>query len=139
MKPEYIIIHHSHTADTQTASWPAIRQFHLSNGWQDIGYQFGLEDLRGSVEILMGRFMDEPGAHCVGYNSKSIGICLVGNFDAAEPSKEIWDKAINLVRNLQRLFSIQRKNVLGHRETGAPKTCPGSKFDMDKFRRDCNA
>jgi hypothetical protein len=31
------------------------------------------------------------------------------------------------------LFS-EYDNILGHRETGAKKTCPGSKIDMDAFR-----
>jgi N-acetylmuramoyl-L-alanine amidase len=129
-----IILHHSLTKDSETVSWGAIRNFHINtNGFRDIGYHFGIENLRGQTEILMGRMTDQVGAHCAGHNTGSIGICFVGNFDIAPPPEESWNKGIELCRYLMRNFTIT--DVLGHVELNPNKSCPGKLFDLDKFRR----
>ena len=159
MKPTHIILHHSATADGRTFSWPAIRGYHTSwraNGrtvdksavphlraagiqveapWRDIGYHFGIELIDKSVEILVGRMMDEAGAHCVGMNDKSLGLCFMGNYDLVAPPREYWDAGIRLVSTLMRAFGIIAEKVDGHRKY-ANKTCPGRMFDLEKFRNE---
>ncbi len=131
---DIIILHHSLTNDSETVSWGAIRNYHKSLGWRDIGYHFGIENLRGQTEILMGRMTDKIGSHCKGHNTGSIGICFIGNFDIVEPPIESWIMGIKLVRFLKRAYKI--KEILGHTEINPHKTCPGKKFDLDKFRRE---
>lgn len=135
MQPNRIILHHSLTKDSETVSWGAIRNYHINNnGWFGIGYHFGIEDLRGQIEILMGRFPDQQGAHCRGNNADSIGICFVGNFDIEPPSEIVWKKGIMLCKYLMEVLHIQ--TVQGHRELDPRKTCPGRLFDLDKFRKE---
>ena len=136
MTPKNIIIHHSLTRDGLTVSWDDIRRYHIEvNGWRDIGYHFGIEliDSTGNYEILLGRFPNERGAHCIPRNHDSIGICLIGNFDLAPPEKEQWDKAVSLCDWLCETYHIER--ILGHGEAD-DRSCPGRYFDMDKFRLD---
>lgn len=137
MKPTNIIIHHSATKDGKTLSWQAIRKYHKSLGWTDIGYHFGIENVNGEIEILMGRMIDKNGAHCrqEGMNGKSIGICLVGNFDIKEVPKNQWNVAINLVASLCVTLKISIGNIHPHHKF-ANKTCPGTTFDMVKFKKD---
>lgn len=123
MMPTHIIIHHSLTADSGSVSWDAIRRFHTSwryNGrivspeegehlkeigkhvtapWRDIGYHWGIERVGDKYEVLPGRPECERGAHCAAYNmnASSIGICLVGNFDVADPPERQLSAAIDLV------------------------------------------
>jgi hypothetical protein len=40
-----------------------------------------------------------------------------------------------LCRDIMARYNISVNNILGHRETGANKTCPGKNFDMDAFRK----
>jgi N-acetylmuramoyl-L-alanine amidase len=132
----YIMLHHSLTEDGKTVSWQAIRKFHIeTNHWADIGYHFGIELINDQYEILIGRPLDHEGAHCVGMNSKALGICFVGNFDLTPVPNMQWAKGIELVRSLIKLFDIPVNFVVGHRDY-APKSCPGKLFDMDLFRRD---
>lgn len=130
--PNKIIIHHSLTKDSRTVSWSAIRKFHKANKFDDIGYHFGIENVRGHTEILFGRFPNVKGAHCRGYNTNSIGICVVGNFDKKQPSKEKWEALKKLIFHLLEIYPIYQ--VVGHGEFNPLKSCPGKMFDMDKLR-----
>ena len=137
MKWRYIIIHHSLTKDGKTVSWGAIRHYHTEvRGWKDIGYHFGIELAREDFEILVGRTLDEPGAHTKGYNDVGIGICVVGNFDLVEPHPRAWERLVKLVKWLMREYNIPPENVRGHREFAPYKTCPGKRFDLDKLRKE---
>lgn len=138
MVPTHIVLHHSRTTDTETVSWGAIRDYHLGLGWDDIGYHYGIEFARTQYEIFLGRMPDVVGAHCshCGMNRKSIGICIVGNFDYIPPHPVIWDKTKQLVQFLMRHYSIDVKSITGHREWNSQKSCPGLKWDMGKFRKE---
>lgn len=143
-----------HCSDSEFGSATEIRRWHLANGWKDIGYHFVimnglsvpdakyqkklyLPSLDGSIEV--GRRLDgdgmitdnEVGAHALGYNAKSIGICLIGvkTFTV----KQYYSLAM-LVFELQLKFNIPMENVLGHYQVCANKTCPN--FDVNKFKLD---
>lgn len=145
MRPDFIIIHHSLTKDSGTVSWGSIRNYHTGpNGWSDIGYHFGVELVQSGqsggyalneYEILLGRMPDQIGAHCLGKNSNSVGVCVVGNFDEGPVPPRQWAKALQLVRWLRRQYEIPVERVLGHREAAPNRTCPGKNFDMDRFRK----
>lgn len=152
MSPSYIIIHHSLTDDNKHVSWGAIRKYHkgLVEGspykMNDIGYHFGLELVDDQIEVLLGRLPYSIGAHTkeLSMNTKSIGVCCIGNFDKYEPSSRMVDKLVWLLNYLRHEFAIPVNQILGHREVGMMagfdwtkgqyKTCPGKLFDMDMIR-----
>jgi N-acetylmuramoyl-L-alanine amidase len=146
-KPEYIIVHHSMTKDSGTKSWDAIRKYHIENmGMNDIGYHKGIEDIGGVITVMEGRVDVTSGAHTkeLGMNSKSIGICVVGDYDVIAPPQGYLDVLRELCNAYMINYNIPTKNILGHREVGLMagydwtkgqfKTCPGRLFDMDAFR-----
>ena len=136
MKPEYIIIHHSLTHDGQTVSWQAIRNYHMVNlGWRAIGYHYGIELVNDCYEIIKGRMDNEPGAHCkqARMNFKSIGICLVGNFDEDKPDAVMMHRLTQLTRSLMEIHKIPVERVHPHSMFARYKSCPGENFDFDKF------
>ncbi len=135
MTPNKITLHHSLTRDTGTASWPVIHKYHTQiNGWSDIGYHFGIENIRGKAEILMGRMPDRQGAHVRGHNRDNIGICFVGNYDDEFIPDVLWEAGVRLCKFLVKKFGITE--IVGHRELDPRKSCPGNQFDLDRFRKE---
>lgn len=113
-----------------------------------IGYHYVID--RAGL-VLLGRHVDEIGAHAVGYNKKSLGICLVGT-EAFSPAQ--WTSLSHLVtaevariaglngpanRNnpLTKAGAIRVANergmmICGHRDLpNVAKTCPG--FDVEQW------
>jgi N-acetylmuramoyl-L-alanine amidase len=149
-----VILHHSLTADSKTLSWPAIRPWHMGlfgqgdprlpnynpnvkNPMEDIGYHYGIELFQLHYEVLVGRMENEQGAHCIGQNHTSLGICFGGNFDIESPPEKQWNLGLRLVNSILYRYRLPVEAVYGHCDF-ANKTCPGTMFDMDKFRNDLN-
>lgn len=145
-KPKFIIIHHSLTKDGLLADVEAIRKYHMDKGWTDVGYHYILEYVRDSrnARVYIGRMRQENGAHTIGFNTKSIGICVVGNFDkkTLSPKEYKYKVLVRLILRIMQGFDIPVKNVIGHRETyklrhkRVEKTCPGSQFNLKLLRKD---
>lgn len=129
MKPEFILIHCS---DSPFGSAKVIDEWHRERGFKEIGYHYVIGNGNGSEpgEIELGRPLTQVGAHAVGYNSKSIGVCLIG---PPFHHDQIL-VAISLVRKLAREYKIPYENVLGHKEvpSGKSKECPV--LTMELFR-----
>lgn len=47
--------------------------------WNDIGYNFLVAP---TGDVFEGRGWGVKGAHAVKYNSKSVGICLIGDYQS---------------------------------------------------------
>lgn len=76
----------------------------------------------------------EIGAHALGYNDRSIGICLIGQGEFS--TKQIFSLH-RLLSDLTRIYQIPADNIIGHCETVSGreqgKTCPN--LDMKKTDR----
>ena len=109
-----------------------IRKWHTDpepkgRGWSDIGYHYVI---RRSGEVEIGRPLEKIGAHVSGYNSCSVGICLVGGVNAAGKSENNfeprqWASLATLVSRLRRQFP--KAKIQGHRDF------PGVKKDGPCF------
>lgn len=151
-KPKYIVIHHSLSPDGSALDFDAIRKYHMGKGWKDIGYHFVIENHDGNIISKRGRPIDEPGAHAVefGMNRKSVGICVVGNYDESPPSLDHLRLLSSLCSAIMVNYAIPINNVIGHRDvglmagydwrkigpTGIPeyKSCPGKLFPIGTVR-----
>ena len=133
----HLIAHHSLTKDGETVSWDAIRRYHTEvRGWQNIGYHLGIERIGGRYEALLGRPFDQVAAAAREQSMNFVGIhvCFVGNFDELVPDDEMFHFACPHLAMLMRAYAIPLENVIGHRDVASYKSCPGKRFDMDRFR-----
>jgi N-acetylmuramoyl-L-alanine amidase len=138
LKIKKLIIHHSLTKDQTVADWPAIRRYHVkTKGWKDIGYHWGIENVSGSIVIQRGRPENMAGAHTkqTGMNRKSLGICVIGNYDLGPPSEAVLDRLADLCALKCKEYHLRPEDIEPHHKYASYKTCPGTKFPMDKLRQ----
>ncbi|PKM88658.1 N-acetylmuramoyl-L-alanine amidase [Candidatus Falkowbacteria bacterium HGW-Falkowbacteria-2] len=133
---EFIVIHHSN----RILDCPLfIRLRHkFLRGWDDTGYHYMIGNgiLCKDGVVYEGRSTDYVGAHSYGYNQKSIGICLIGNFDVVKPTYKQYRALLALLEKLQVKYTIPAVKVLNHNEThNCEKTCPGKHFPISRLRQ----
>lgn len=133
-KPEKIIIHHSLTKDNVLLSdFDAIKRYHMqTNGWSDIGYHWILEKINNKWVWNEGRKENVSGAHCKeqNMNFKSIGICVVGNFDVEIPTPEIYQLVADKCKDIMKRWTINA--IETHNKYATYKSCPGNNFKIEE-------
>lgn len=135
----HLIVHHSATANT-AASWAAVVRsfwdFHVNtNGWADIGYNW-LIDPNGVV--YEGRGDNVLGAHFCGTNSRTMGVCVIGDFTNVVPTQAARNQLRNLLAwkscdiNADPLSTLLHtgsglilNRISGHRDGVCSTSCPG--------------
>ncbi|MDO8737314.1 MAG: N-acetylmuramoyl-L-alanine amidase [Thermoleophilia bacterium] len=151
-QPKKIILHHtagSNYDPNPFATVLGIWQYHaVSLGWGDIGYNFLVDELGRVYEGRMGG-NGVVGAHALGWNTGSVGISVMGNYEAHDINTAIY----NAVAELMTIKANQNQidpygnsyfvhyegcpdncypvggyssNILGHRDLAGNYTaCPG--------------
>jgi hypothetical protein len=152
----FSIVHHtagsnSYTPAQSAAIVRAIEVYHVKgNGWNDIGYNF-LVDKYG--QVFEGRYggIDRPvvGAHALGFNRGSVGVAVIGNYDARGISAAARSALVDLlawrldVAHIDPLSTLSfpsggnlrfpagvpvfLRAISGHRDTGFTD-CPGDRL-----------
>lgn len=133
-----------HCSASEFGDVPTIDRWHKDRGWKGIGYNIviynGRLQARGAYDpaldgrIVEGRKLDfntyldgaEVGAHAMGFNAESIGICLIGDHFFTRAQFDSLYLVISLWRHI-----IPGLQVLGHRDLDAKKTCPN--FNVEEF------
>lgn len=123
MQVKRLIIHHS--ASVRETTVDQLREWHKARGFDDVGYHIVVDHM-GTVHAT--RRLTMQGAHCLGCNHDSWGVCVTGD-NTREDRKwtdvqiaaleRIVDAAAELVPGLI---------VCGHRDAVGGKTateCPG--------------
>ena len=136
-----IIVHCTATPEGRNYSVDQIRSDHKKQGWADIGYHYVIYR-DGSIHN--GRDVDLIGAHCVGHNTYSIGVCYVGGLEnnpgvpyaklKAKDTRTPQQKAalLNILTNLRRQYP--QAKIYGHHDFEKRKDCPS--FDAKTEYKD---
>jgi len=120
-----IVIHCSAVRPGQRSSAKKINDWHHDRGFQNgIGYHYVVRR-DGSIEP--GRPLEMIGAHVVGHNRHSIGICYEGGLnsfgedaDTRTPEQKVTLR--KLLEELHRKFP--KALIVGHRDLNPGKKCP---------------
>jgi N-acetylmuramoyl-L-alanine amidase len=144
----FAVVHH--TAGENPASpqesaaiLRGIQEYHVNgNGWNDIGYNFLLD---GFGQIFEGRGggidQNVVGAHALGFNTGSVGVAVLGNFETQVPADGVHTALVQLLTwrlDLGHVDPIASPTVTsssgatrviraisGHRDVGST-ACPGA-------------
>lgn len=125
-----IFVHCSATQPSQDIGVDTIRMWHKQQGWLDVGYHFVIKR-NGFVEE--GRPVDVVGSHVKDWNSRSVGVCLVGGIDAKGKFEANFTPAqMQALRELLKVLKSHYPNadIKAHHDV-APKACPS--FDLQRW------
>ena len=119
-----IIVHCAATPEGKNFKAADIDRWHRERKMKCIGYHY-VVDLDGTVEP--GRPESEIGAHCLGHNQYSIGVCYVGGLAADGKTPKDTRTASQKEALLALLKKLRAKypkaSIHGHRDFAA-KACP---------------
>jgi len=117
---KYIVIHHSESTGGDVLF---IRKIHVDdNGWSDVGYHYVIPNGKKNGDwgagqdgaLQTGRPRKYIGAHARGYNTESLGICLIGRFGEHNPTKAQISRLINLCVALCKEYQLPASAIVGH-------------------------
>lgn len=128
-RPEVLIVHHSAVSrEDNPYQFYSINQYHKQIGYPlsrfgfYCGYTFVVEP---NGAIIRTRYDAEEGAHTLlGWNQKSIGICLTGDFYKEAPT----EKQLRSLRTLIKKYNLP---YLFHKEADIRRTCAGRYLTHD--------
>lgn len=119
-----IIVHCAATPEDKNFKAADIDRWHRERKMKCIGYHY-VVDLDGTVEP--GRPESEIGAHCLGHNQYSIGVCYVGGLAAdgktPKDTRTVAQKEALLALLKKLRAKYPKASIHGHRDFAA-KACP---------------
>ena len=138
----HLIVHHSAGANDAPDYYEVVRAIYLyhtvTNGWSDIGYNYLIAPdgtLFKGRDPDTGNQDDVRGAHFCGYNSNTMGVCMMGTYTTVPPT----DTALQTLEKLLTWKALKNgidplgisthtlgsiANIAGHRD-GCATECPG--------------
>lgn len=128
-----IIVHCSDSDNPKHDNVETIRQWHSERGFtgpdgvrgthDDIGYHIYIDKFG---MLRAGRPLGKAGAHTVGHNADSIGVCLGGREEFSPAQFTALEQAVKFLRGW-----FGHIPVYPHRKFSKGKTCPN--FDSELF------
>ena len=117
-----VVIHHSVVYDSNDyTTIKVVQNLHVDDrDWADIGYHFCVGQ---DGTVFEGRLMSARGTHTELYNSGSLGVCLLGNFEVSSPTQSQINSAVEIVRWLA--LRLRLTHLAGHRDFNSQTVCPG--------------
>jgi N-acetylmuramoyl-L-alanine amidase len=132
-----IIIHCAATKPRQDIGVRTIHGWHLDRGIYSnrgpSGYHFVI---RRSGLVELGRDMRAIGAHALGYNDESVGVCLVGGVNnKLEPEDNFTDDQFASLKALVVMLKLVFPSAVlcPHNMVNAMKACPS--FDVYEWQK----
>ena len=111
-----IIIHCSATRADRSYTFQKCREDHRARGYKDIGYHYYITR---DGQVHEGRPVWQEGAHCLGHNRHSIGICYEGGLSLLGLPADT--RTVEQRQSLRALLSRLHEQypsaiILGHRD-----------------------
>ena len=119
-----IVLHCSGVMPNVHQDISVIDNYHRKNGWNGVGYH---AYVRRDGTVQHGRPLWQVGAHVVGHNKHSIGICYEGGLDSAGRAADTrTPQQVRAVRELVERYHayFPEAVIVGHHDLDPSKPCP---------------
>lgn len=141
--PENLILHSTY----RYGDVESLAKFHKSRGWAGVGYHLYVSSDGKQYQC---RPFDLEGAHAIGFNTSSIGLCFYNN-PQDQPNEKIITSVKKLITKVRRRFpeiklvshteaqieyfnEILKKNGIDQEVTITPNLCNAREFELARTR-----
>ena len=131
-----IVVHCSATRADRDFTENDLEVCHRHRGFNGAGYHFYI---RTNGDIKNTRPLEKPGAHALGYNAHSIGICYEGGLDVRyrpADTRTEWQKHSLRVLIRTLLMDYPGCRVCGHRDLSPDRNGDG-RISPEEWVKEC--
>ena len=131
-----IVVHCSATRADRDFTENDLEVCHRRRGFNGTGYHFYI---RKNGDIKNTRPLEKPGAHALGYNAHSIGICYEGGLDVRyrpADTRTEWQKHSLRVLIRTLLMDYPGCRVCGHRDLSPDRNGDG-RISPEEWVKEC--
>ena len=131
-----IVVHRSATRADRDFTENDLEVCHRHRGFNGAGYHFYI---RKNGDIKNTRPLEKPGAHALGYNAHSIGICYEGGLDVRyrpADTRTEWQKHSLRVLIRTLLMDYPGCRVCGHRDLSPDRNGDG-RISPEEWVKEC--
>ena len=131
-----IVVHCSATRADRDFTENDLEVWHRHRGFNGAGYHFYI---RKNGDIKNTRPLEKPGAHALGYNAHSIGICYEGGLDVRyrpADTRTEWQKHSLRVLIRTLLMDYPGCRVCGHRDLSPDRNGDG-RISPEEWVKEC--
>ena len=116
-----VAIHHSASLLDSNETMREVQDLHMDrNRWADVGYHYAID--RNGV-VYEGRDIRVRGSSVGGYNTGTIGVVVMGNFEYDQPLEVQLTVLQTLINWLATTYTLT--HLAGHGEFNPESVCPG--------------
>lgn len=116
-----VAIHHSAIPLDTNETMRSVQDLHMdTNHWADVGYHYVID--KNGV-LYEGRDIHVRGASVAGYNTGTIGVCVMGNFEQELPLEIQLTVLQRVVNWLATTYTLT--HLAAHHEFNPESLCPG--------------
>ena len=133
---DLIVVHCSATRADRDFTENDLEVCHRHRGFNGAGYHFYI---RKNGDIKNTRPLEKPGAHALGYNAHSIGICYEGGLDVRyrpADTRTEWQKHSLRVLIRTLLMDYPGCRVCGHRDLSPDRNGDG-RISPEEWVKEC--
>ncbi|MEM6472173.1 MAG: D-Ala-D-Ala carboxypeptidase family metallohydrolase [Planctomycetota bacterium] len=119
-----LVVHHS-ASPRDTTTVADVSRWHRERGFSQIGYH---QLILSNGTVQAGRPESIMGAHALGANQNSLGVCLMGNFENETPTAAQISSLVSVLQRWTREHRLPTTSIYGHFDVPGGKTataCPG--------------
>jgi hypothetical protein len=142
-QPEFIVLHHTAVPSLaqrphgfNQASMSGLERYYRNELSWSAGPHLFVDDRPAGIWVFTP--LTTPGVHAKSFNSRSLGLEMLGNYDVeafgSGRGALVRDNAVAAIAILSAVLEIDPDGMMCHRdEPNTTKTCPGNHVDAEAF------